>query len=129
MLRILCFERVSLEGRTETPQVTLDEQQQTATFAFRAPLAPGHYVLAIDYRGKIYQQASGFFVLDYDGHGSAKQHALFTQFENSDARRFLPCWDEPGSQGDLHAKRDRQISRIRSVQHADCQHRKRRARD
>src|SRR3984885_13266890 len=92
----LVFEHVSLAGRAETPQVSLDEQQQTASFAFSAPLAPGHYLLSIEYRGKIYEQASGLFVLDYDGHGNAKKHALFTQFENSDARRFLPCWDEPG---------------------------------
>src|ERR1700733_2806190 len=92
----LTFERVSLADRVEAPKITLDEQQRTASFAFSAPLAPGHYVLSIDYRGKIYEQASGLFVLDYDGQGSGKKHALFTQFENSDARRFLPCWDEPG---------------------------------
>jgi aminopeptidase N len=90
----LNFDRVVLSGRAEAPKITLDPQQQTATFAFGAPLAPGRYVLSIDYRGKIYQQASGFFVLDYAA-GGATKHALFTQFENSDARRFVPCWDEP----------------------------------
>ena len=91
----LSFERVALSGRTEAPKITLDAEQQTATFAFAVPLTAGRYVLAIDYRGKIYQQASGFFALDYAGDGAAKKRALFTQFENSDARRFLPCWDEP----------------------------------
>lgn len=91
----LSFERVALSGRIEAPKVTLDVPQQTATFTFGAPIAPGRYVLSIEYQGKIYQQASGFFVLDYVVHGTTKQ-ALFTQFENSDARRFLPCWDEPG---------------------------------
>jgi aminopeptidase N len=92
----LSFERVALSGRAQTPKITLDAQQQRAIFAFGAPIPPGRYVLSIDYRGKIYQQASGFFVLDYVGHGGATKRALFTQFENSDARRFLPCWDEPG---------------------------------
>jgi aminopeptidase N len=92
----LTFERVALSGRATTPKITLDTEQQTATFAFGAPITPGRYILSIDYRGKIYQQASGFFVLDYVGPGAAAKRALFTQFENSDARRFLPCWDEPG---------------------------------
>jgi aminopeptidase N len=91
----LSFDRVALSGRTEAPKITIDAEQQTATFAFGAPLARGRYVLSIDYRGKIYQQASGFFALDYIGDGAVTKRALFTQFENSDARRFLPCWDEP----------------------------------
>ena len=58
------------------------------------PLAPGKYVLSTDYTGKIGTQANGFFALDYTT-ASGKQRALYTQFENSDARRFIPSWDEP----------------------------------
>ena len=90
----LTFQKVALEGRA-TPRTVLDPEQQTAAFVFARPLPPGHYKLAIDYTGKIYQQASGLFALDYEGAGG-KQRALYTQFENSDARRFAPMWDEPG---------------------------------
>jgi aminopeptidase N len=87
--------RVQLSCSPEAPQVALDKAQQTATFTFAKTIAPGRYTLAIDYAGTIYQQASGFFALDYTG-AQGKQRALFTQFENSDARRFAPMWDEPG---------------------------------
>lgn len=87
--------KVELSGEKAAPKITLDEKQQTATFSFASTLPKGQRKLSIDYTGKIYEQASGLFALDY-GSGKDKKRALFTQFENSDARRFLPCWDEPG---------------------------------
>jgi len=91
----LTFGAVSLSGRTEAPRIVEDKEQQTVAFMFRTPVTPGAYRLSVDYAGKIYQQASGMFALDYEGAGG-KQRALFTQFQNSDGRRFAPMWDEPG---------------------------------
>ena len=76
------------------PKVAVDAAAQTATFTFARPLPRGDYRLAIDYAGKIGTQAVGLFALDYDTPAGRKR-ALFTQFENSDARRFIPSWDEP----------------------------------
>ena len=81
-------------GKPMPAKVSLDEAAQTATFAFAAPLAPGRYVLATDYTGTIGTQANGLFALDYPT-AEGKKRALYTQFENSDARRFVPSWDEP----------------------------------
>ncbi len=92
----LTLGKVSLSGQTATPRIVRDDKQETTAFVFASPLAPGRYTLSIDYTGKIYQQASGLFALDYETADGTKQRALFTQFENSDARRFAPMWDEPG---------------------------------
>jgi aminopeptidase N len=92
----LAFQQVSLSGLAKTPRIVLDAEEQTAAFVFPTRLAPGRYTLDIDYTGKIYQQASGLFALDSE-EGAAKSRALFTQFENSDARRFAPMWDEPAA--------------------------------
>lgn len=92
----LSFGKVSLSGHEGAPRITLDDEEQTAAFDFGKTLAPGKYRLSIDYAGKIYQQASGLFALDYEAADGTKKRALFTQFENSDARRFAPMWDEPG---------------------------------
>src|SRR5215469_15981954 len=91
----LAFTHVALSDEKGAPKVTYDAVQETATLAFPTTIAPGRHTLSIDYTGKINQHAAGLFALDYDTpHG--KKRALFTQFENSDARRFIPSWDEPG---------------------------------
>jgi aminopeptidase N len=92
----IAFQKVLLSGQSAAPKVELDKDLQTAAFVFAKPLAPGRYTLSLDYTGVIYEQASGLFALDYTGEGGKTQRALFTQFENSDARRFIPSWDEPG---------------------------------
>ncbi len=82
-------------GAASTATTTVDTAAQTATFRFARPLAPGSYRLALDYTGVIGTQAVGLFSLDYPGADGKQQRALFTQFENSDARRMIPSWDEP----------------------------------
>jgi aminopeptidase N len=82
------------KGRAETAKVAVGEKTQTATFTFAKPVAPGRYRLAMDYVGTIGTQANGLFAIDYPT-ASGQKRALYTQFENSDARRFIPSWDEP----------------------------------
>lgn len=90
----LSFSKVTLSGVDMMPKVILDSIAQTATFSFEQPIQPGRYLLSIAYSGQINPHPAGLFYLDYDT-ASGKKRAIFTQFENSDARRFVPCWDEP----------------------------------
>ncbi|WP_430390605.1 M1 family metallopeptidase [Dyella sp. 20L07] len=76
------------------PKITVDNDAQTATFTFSKPIPKGSYKLSMSYTGKIGTQANGLFAIDYDSK-AGKKRALYTQFENSDARRFIPSWDEP----------------------------------
>lgn len=90
----LTFGRVSLDGANAAPKVAYDQDAQTATLTFPAPVPAGRHRLAIDYTGKINQQAFGLFSVDYDTPSGPKR-LLATQFEAPDARRFAPMWDEP----------------------------------
>ncbi len=93
----LTFQNTSLDGAPASA-VRFDAEQQTATLSFAHAIAPGRHRLLIRYTGKINQHAAGLFALDYDAPasvGGGRRRALFTQFENSDARRFVPSWDEP----------------------------------
>lgn len=95
----LSFNSVSLVpaagGSAQAARVKVDAGAQTATFSFERPLAPGLYKLSLDYSGVIGTQAVGLFSLDYPGLEGKQQRAIYTQFENSDARRMIPSWDEP----------------------------------
>lgn len=95
----LAFHSVELISESSKASVKpgstkINEETQTATFTFDRPLAAGNYRLAIAYSGVINSQANGLFYVDYDT-DTKHQRALYTQFENSDARRFVPSWDEP----------------------------------
>jgi len=82
-------------GSAQGAKTSVDAAAQTATFSVDKPLAPGLYKLTLDYSGVIGTQAVGLFSLDYPGADGKQQRALYTQFENSDARRMIPSWDEP----------------------------------
>jgi len=76
------------------PKVQINDDEQTASFVFDRILTKGRYRLALDYDGKIGTQAVGLFAIDYVS-ATGPKRALYTQFENSDARRMIPSWDEP----------------------------------
>ncbi len=76
------------------PEVTEDEEAQTATFALGAPLPAGRHRLHIAYSGPIPQTPNGIYRDDYKA-GGRSERMLVTQFEVADARRMFPGWDEP----------------------------------
>jgi aminopeptidase N len=90
----LSLSSVAIDAEAAAPRIALDAQRQRATFTFAHPLAPGRHTLRIAYAGKVNDQAAGLFQLQY-ATPAGQATSLFTMFEDSDARRFVPSWDEP----------------------------------
>jgi aminopeptidase N len=98
----LSFSHVALLGEDgAAANVTLDAKLQTASFHFPHALAAGHHTLEIAYAGTITPQPRGLYYNDFDS-PQGRQRMLVTQFEDTDARDMLPCWDEPSFKATYH---------------------------
>ncbi|MFI5183229.1 MAG: M1 family metallopeptidase, partial [Vicinamibacteria bacterium] len=60
-------------------------------FAFDGPVGPGAMKLRVDYTGLVSRSSTQGLFRQKDG----EDWYLFSQFENTDARRAFPCFDEP----------------------------------
>ena len=76
---------------------TLNAEDETLTLSFPNHLTPGETTITIAYTGTLNDQMRGFYRSKYTSPACPEEerYAAVTQFEAADARRALPCWDEP----------------------------------
>jgi aminopeptidase N len=100
---------IAQAGSTQPARVSLDAEKQTATLRVAQPLAPGAATIHIRYTGVLNNRLRGFY-LSTINHGKY----AFTQFENTDARRAFPAFDEPAMKAtfELTAVIDKDTSAI-----------------
>lgn len=83
-----CF----VNGKEVRHETSLEEQRLTL---FLDEKMSGEMVLSIEYRGQINDKLVGFYRSKFMSDGQEKYVAV-TQFQESDAHRAFPCFDEPG---------------------------------
>ncbi|MDB5366747.1 MAG: aminopeptidase [Rhodospirillales bacterium] len=96
----LTIQRATIDGAKAT--ASLDEGAETLTLTPPKKLARGPHRIEIAYQGTIKQQPAGLFAVDYPVKQGGKKRMLATQFEATDARRMLPCFDEPAYKARFH---------------------------
>jgi aminopeptidase N len=90
----LTITHATLEDGTAAT-ATADAANQEVTLHFPHEVAAGAHTLTIDYTGTIPNTPAGLYYNDYSTASGPAKRMLVTQFENIDARRMFPGWDEP----------------------------------
>ena len=85
--------RVVVEGTSVSCPFSVDPQKEELRVVLPREMTGG-ITLQIDYVGEINNRMAGFYRSTYSQGGVAGTMAV-TQFEESDARRALPCFDHP----------------------------------
>ncbi len=95
-LEITSAELMSLDGVViPARNIELDETTERATLTFERPLSKGHATLTLRFKGVLNDRLRGFYRSTYKTPEGEELRMAATQFEATDARRALPCWDEP----------------------------------
>ena len=84
-----------MAGEPEALAVSLDSGAKRVLFAPRAPLTPGRYTLACRFTGAFSDRLCGFYLSRFVDDEGREHMIATTQFEETDARRAFPCFDEP----------------------------------
>ena len=78
----------------EADAISYDEKAETATFYFSKSIPAGSAKLMLAWTGVLADNMRGFYKARYMVDGQERFMAT-TQFEATDARRCIPCFDEP----------------------------------
>ena len=80
---------------SRSAEITPDGKLEQICFTFAGALSPGRYTLACDFHGELNDKLCGFYKSTFIDETGTLQTIATTQFEQTDARRAFPCFDEP----------------------------------
>ncbi|MBI2206213.1 MAG: M1 family metallopeptidase [Candidatus Rokubacteria bacterium] len=83
------------DGRRIRGAATLDAETERARLTFDTAIDRGEWRLVLAWTGTLNDKLRGFYRSTYKDPSGATRTLAATQFEATDARRALPCWDEP----------------------------------
>ena len=82
-------------GNVKISEYRLDEDTETLHIITTDIFPIGDANINIRYKGELNDRLLGFYRSSYEDQSGDQKFLAATQFESTDARRALPCWDEP----------------------------------
>jgi puromycin-sensitive aminopeptidase len=82
-------------GKSLTAQIDPETARERVRLRFGETLDTGAWTLRIKFRGILNDKLHGFYRSQYTDAAGKLHTVATTQFEATDARRAIPCWDEP----------------------------------
>jgi puromycin-sensitive aminopeptidase len=83
------------ESVIEVAKAVPDPSAGRISLELPGELAPGDYILRLDFTGKLSDLMEGMYRSRYTDDEGHEHLIITTHFEATDARRNFPCWDEP----------------------------------
>ena len=72
-----------------------DARKEHYVIWFNEEIPSGIYQLRFEFNYRLRSRYNGFYYVDYRTNSGEKKRGAFTQFQSTDARRAVPCFDEP----------------------------------
>lgn len=93
-ITISSAEFVSSSGSLSA-EASFAPEDETVTLTFQQDLPVGDGQVKMVFAGELNDKMKGFYRSKYTSPSGEERYCAVTQFEATDARRALPCWDEP----------------------------------
>merc|ERR1719431_815545 len=87
------IQSAKINGVKSTVAFNVKNEEVAITCEKTVPV--GTAEIEIEYTGTHNDQMKGFYRTKHTQPDGSSFYSLVTQFESTDARRALPCWDEP----------------------------------
>ena len=96
---------------------TYEEDDEVCVLTAGEEVGAGEGVLTIEYEGEHNDKMRGCYRSEYKSASGEKRNMIVTQFESTDARRAMPCWDEPAYKASftLHLTTDAHLTAVSNM--------------